>query len=86
MIFRIQAVQKGQNNKYVVLNAPNEKLDKVIKILPGLKSPTVVDLAEKGWSAVHSVISEEVFWEVIDELKTAGAEGILVMPVEKMIV
>lgn len=86
LIFRIQAVRKGRNNKYVVLNAPNEQLEKIIGILPGLKSPTVVDLAEEGWSAVHSVISEDVFWEVIDELRTAGAEGILVMPVEKMIV
>lgn len=86
LIFRIQAVQKGRNSKYVILNAPNEKIELITGIIPGLKSPTVVPLAENNWSAVHSVISEDVFWDVIDELKNAGAEGILVMPVEKMII
>ncbi len=85
LLFRIKAVQKAQNSKYVVLNAPENKLEDVKNILPGLKSPTVVPLAEQGWFALHSVIQEETFWEVIDELKTAGAEGILVMPIEKMI-
>lgn len=86
LLFRIKAVQKAQNSKYVVLNAFENNLDTIIKILPGLKSPTVVPLAQKGWFALHSVIGEEDFWEVIDELKLAGAEGILVMPIEKMIV
>jgi len=83
--FRIQSVLKGQNSKYVLLNAPNEKLEKIISILPGMKSPTVLPLAEKGWSSVHSVIDKNQFWEVIDELKLNGAQGILVCPIEKMV-
>lgn len=86
MLFRMNAVMKARTNRYVLLNAPNEQLDKIISILPGMKSPTVVPLAEEGWSAVHSVIGEERFWEVIDELKAAGAEGLLVIPIEKMVV
>ena len=84
--FRIQSVLKGQNSKYVLLNAPNDKLEKIISILPGMKSPTVLPLAEKGWSSVHSVIDKNQFWEVIDELKQNGAQGILVCPIEKMVI
>lgn len=85
LLFRIRAVKKARNNKYVLLNAPNEKLDKIFRLLPGMKSPTVLPLAEPGWSSVHSVISENDFWNVIEQLKTAGAEGILIIPIEKMI-
>ncbi len=83
--FRIQSVLKARNSKYVLLNAPNEKLDEIVAILPGMRSPTVLPLAEKGWSSVHTVIQQDTFWEVIDELKQAGAEGILVCPIEKMV-
>lgn len=84
--FRIQSVLKGRASKYVLLNAPNDKLDEIIKILPGMKSPTVLPLAEKGWSSVHTVINKNQFWEIIDELKQKGAQGILVCPIEKMVV
>ena len=83
--FRIHSVLKGRNSKYILLNAPNDKLDEIIKVLPGMRSPTVLPLAEKGWSSVHTVISKNQFWEIIDELKTKGAEGILVCPIEKMV-
>lgn len=86
LLFRIRSVQKAKENKYILLNAPNEKLDKIIKILPGMNSPTILPLAEEGWSSLHSVIGEDQFWDVIYELKNAGAEGILVVPIEKMIV
>ena len=85
LIFRLNSVLKARTNRYVLLNAPNESLEKIVRILPGMKSPTIVPLAEEGWSAVHSVISEDRFWEIIDELKDAGAEGILVIPIEKMV-
>ena len=85
LIFRIQSVLKARTSKYVLLNAPNDKLDKIIEILPGMKSPTVLPLAKEGWSSLHSVINEETFWEVIDELKNNGAEGILICPIEKMV-
>ena len=85
LLFRVNAVLKARNNRYVLLNAPNESLEKIISIIPGMKSPTVVPLAEEGWSAVHSVISEDRFWEVIDQLKDAGAQGLLVIPIEKMV-
>lgn len=85
LMFRIHAVQNGRNNKYILLNAPNDKINEIISILPGMKSPTVVPLAMEGWSSLHSVINEDQFWEVIDNLKNAGAEGILVVPIEKMI-
>ncbi|WP_283641429.1 ATP phosphoribosyltransferase [Mesonia mobilis] len=85
LLFRIQSVLKARTSKYVLLNAPNDKLDKIIEILPGMKSPTVLPLAKEGWSSLHSVINEETFWEVIDELKTNGAEGILICPIEKMV-
>ncbi len=83
--FRIQSVLQGRDSRYVLLNAPNEKIEKIIKILPGMKSPTLLPLAQEGWSSVHSVVNRDVFWEVIEELKAAGAEGILVCPIEKMI-
>lgn len=86
LLFRIRSVRNAKENKYILLNAPDDKLDKIIKILPGINSPTILPLAKEGWSSLHSVISEEKFWEVIDELKSAGAEGILVIPIEKMIV
>lgn len=86
LLFRIQSVRKAKENKYILLNAPNSKLEKIKKILPGMNSPTILPLAEEGWSSLHSVISEDQFWELIDELKEAGAEGILVIPIEKMIV
>lgn len=85
-LFRIRSVQKGRNNKYILLNAPNEKIPRIIEILPGMKSPTIVPLAMEGWSSLHSVITEDQFWDIIDNLKNAGAEGILVVPIEKMIV
>ena len=85
LLFRIESVKKAKNNKYVLLNAPNQNLDKIISLLPGMKSPTVVALATPGWSSVHSVIAESDFWELIEQLKAAGAEGILVVPIEKMI-
>ncbi|MBL7700252.1 MAG: ATP phosphoribosyltransferase [Chitinophagaceae bacterium] len=86
LLFRIRAVKKAKNNKYVLLNAPNENLKTIISLLPGMKSPTVLPLAEPGWSSVHSVLSENEFWEIIEKLKDAGAQGILVVPIEKMIV
>ena len=83
--FRIQSVLKGRQSKYILLNAPNEKLDEILALLPGMRSPTVLPLAENGWSSVHTVISKNQFWEIIDELKANGAEGILVCPIEKMV-
>jgi ATP phosphoribosyltransferase len=85
LIFRIQAVKKASKNKYILLNAPNKNLDKIISLIPGMKSPTILPLAEKGWSSVHSVVVEDAFWEVIEKLKAAGAQGILVIPIEKMV-
>jgi ATP phosphoribosyltransferase len=85
LIFRLESVQRSEGKKYILLNAPNEKIGEISAILPGMKSPTVMPLAESGWSSVHSVISEKDFWEVIGKLKKAGAEGILVVPIEKMI-
>jgi ATP phosphoribosyltransferase len=85
LIFRINAVQEANSNKYILLNAPNEKVDDIVNILPGMKSPTVLPLADKGWSSVHSVIQESKFWDVIGQLKENGAQGILVIPIEKMI-
>lgn len=83
--FRIQSVLKGRNSRYVLLNAPNQALDKITQILPGMKSPTILPLAEEGWSSIHSVIEQEQFWEIIEQLKEVGAEGILVCPIEKMV-
>ncbi|OMP30947.1 ATP phosphoribosyltransferase [Mangrovimonas sp. DI 80] len=83
--FRLQSVLKGRQSKYVLLNAPNDKIEDIIKILPGMKSPTVLPLAEEGWSSVHSVINKHEFWDIIDELKREGAQGILVCPIENMV-
>lgn len=85
LLFRIRAVKKATKNKYVLMNAPNDKLAEIISLLPGMKSPSVLPLAETGWSSVHSVLSEDEFWDNIEKLKLAGAEGILVVPIEKMI-
>ncbi len=85
LMFRMESVKKAKKNKYVLLNAPNDNIEKIISLLPGMKSPTVLALATPGWSSVHSVIAESDFWEIIEQLKAAGAEGILVIPIEKMI-
>ena len=84
--FRIKSVLEGRRFKYILLNAPNDALDEIIDILPGMKSPTVLPLAESGWSSVHTVIRRDQFWEIIDALKEKGAQGILVCPIEKMVV
>ena len=86
LLFRIRSVKKAKRNKYVLLNAPNENLEEIIALLPGMKSPTVLPLAESGWSSVHSVLSEDEFWDKIEKLKAAGAQGILVVPIENMVV
>jgi ATP phosphoribosyltransferase len=83
--FRIQSVLRARKSKYILMNVPNDKIQLISSILPVLKSPTVMPLAQEGWSSVHTVIEEDRFWEVIDELKSAGAEGILVCPIEKMV-
>ncbi len=85
LLFRINAVLSARNNKYILLNAPNNKLQEIIALLPGMKSPTILPLAEEGWSSLHSVISENEFWDKIDGLKKLGAQGILVVPIEKMV-
>ena len=85
LLFRINSIQKAKNSKYILLNAPESALEKIKVLMPGMRSPTVVPLAEKGWVSVHSVIEEEAFWEHIEALRQAGAEGILVIPIEKMI-
>lgn len=85
LLFRINAVKKAKSNKYILLNAPNKNLEAICKILPGMKSPTILPLADKGWSSVHSVVNENDFWDIIEKLKEKGAEGILVVPIEKMI-
>ena len=86
LLFRIESVKKARNTKYILLNAPNNKLAEIIALLPGMKSPTVLPLAEPGWSSVHSVLNENDFWEIIEQLKAAGAQGILVVPIEKMVI
>jgi ATP phosphoribosyltransferase len=85
LMFRIDAVQAAEGKKYILLNAPNDKIDDIIALLPGMKSPTIMPLAKEGWSSMHSVIDEKRFWEIIGKLKAIGAEGILVIPIEKMI-
>jgi ATP phosphoribosyltransferase len=85
ILFRVKAVIAAKQNKYILLNAPNDKLGQIIKLLPGMKSPTVLPLAETGWSSVHSVINENDFWEIVEQLKVAGAEGILVVSIDQMI-
>ncbi len=86
LLFRITAVQKARKTKYILLNAPNENIEEICSLLPGMKSPTVMPLAQQGWSSIHSVIKEDDFWQNIEKIKEAGAEGILVIPIEKMIV
>ncbi|SFJ43258.1 ATP phosphoribosyltransferase [Olleya namhaensis] len=83
--FRLQSVLKARQSRYVLLNAPNNKVEDIINILPGMKSPTVLPLAQEGWSSIHSVINKNDFWEIIDELKLNGAEGILVCPIDNMV-
>lgn len=85
LLFRMKAVLRAKNTKYVLMNLPNNKIEEVSQILPVLKSPTILPLAEEGWSSLHTVIDEAKFWDVIDELKTAGAEGILIVPIDKMV-
>ena len=85
LLFRINAVQAANSNKYILLNAPNESIPRIIQLLPGMRSPTVVPLAQEGWSSLHSVVKEDDFWEVIENLREAGAEGVLVIPIEKMV-
>ena len=86
LLLRINAVKTAKNNKYILLNAPNQQLKNIAGLLPGIKSPTIVPLQEEGWSSVQSVVNENDFWEVIEKLKEFGAEGIIVLPIEKMIV
>jgi len=86
LLFRIKAVRSSAENKYILLNAPNKAIPEIIEILPGMKSPTVLPLAESGWSSIHSVVKEDQFWDIIDKLKNLGAQGILVIPIEKMVI
>jgi len=85
LVFRIQSVLRAKNTKYILMNVPNDKIEEVSNVLPVLKSPTLLPLAEEGWSSLHSVIEESKFWDVIDELKNAGAEGILIVPIDKIV-
>lgn len=85
LLFRINAVQTASSHKYVLLNAPNDKIEEIKRVMPGMRSPTITPLAQEGWSSVHSVLKESDFWENIEEMRNAGAEGILVIPIEKMI-
>lgn len=85
LLFRIEAVKSAEDKKYVLMNVPSERVDEVVAVLPGAKSPTVMPLAQEGWSSVHTVLDEKCFWDIISRLKELGAQGILVMPVEKMI-
>ncbi|WP_307759227.1 ATP phosphoribosyltransferase [uncultured Mediterranea sp.] len=85
LLFRMDAVKTAEDKKYVLMNAPKEKLDEIVAVLPGMKSPTVMPLAQEGWCSVHTVLDEKCFWEIIGKLKQLGAEGILVLPIEKMI-
>lgn len=86
LLFRIKAVLKAKNSKYILMNVPNNKISEISDVLPVLKSPTVIPLAEEGWSSIHSVIDEERFWDVIDELKLKGAQDILIIPIDKMVI
>lgn len=85
LLFRIESVNRAKKYKYILLNAPDEAVEKITQILPGMKSPSVLPLKQSGWSSIHSVIHEDTFWEIINQLKAAGAEGILVTPIEKMV-
>ena len=86
LLFRIEAVKKAKNNKYILMNCPNESIERITSVIPGMKSPTIIPLGRAGWSSLHSVVDENDFWEKIDLLRSCGAEGILVIPIEKMIV
>lgn len=86
LLFRIRSVLAARNQKYLLMNVPNQKVETIIKMLPGMRSPTVLPLAEEGWSSVHTVIAEDSFWDIIDQLRETGAEGILIVPIDKMIV
>jgi ATP phosphoribosyltransferase len=86
LLFRIKSVQRAKNSKYILLNAPTKSVDTIISLLPGVKSPTVMPLAEEGWVSLHSVVKENEFWGIVEKLKAAGAEGILVMPIEKIVI
>lgn len=86
LLFRIKSVQRAKNSKYILLNAPSKSVDTIISLLPGVKSPTVMPLAEEGWVSLHSVVKENEFWGIVEKLKAAGAEGILVMPIEKIVI
>lgn len=86
LLFRLEAVQKAKSNKYIMLNCPNEAIERIVKILPGMKSPTIMPLGDSTWSSLHSVVNENDFWQQIDQLKSLGAQGILVLPIEKMII
>ncbi len=86
LLFRIKSVQRAKNTKYILLNAPTSSVDTIISLLPGVKSPSVMPLAEEGWVSLHSVVKENEFWEIVEKLKAAGAEGILVMPIEKIVI
>lgn len=85
LLFRIEAVKAAEDKKYVLMNAPTDRLKEIIEVLPGVKSPTIMPLATEGWSSVHTVLDEKRFWEIIGKLKALGAQGILVLPIEKMI-
>jgi ATP phosphoribosyltransferase len=85
LMFRIQAVQYAENKKYVLMNVPNERIEEIVNEMPGMKSPTLMPLAKEGWSSLHTVLEEKRFWEIIGKIKSLGAEGILVLPIEKMI-
>ena len=84
--FRLRSVLKARDFRYILMNVPNDKIDAVIDVLPGMRSPTVLPLAEQGWSSIHTVIEKNKFWTVIDEIKALGAEGLLVVPIEKMVI
>lgn len=86
LLFRIEAVRKAKNNKYILLNCPNDAIERITNIIPGMKSPTIMPLSRDGWSSLHSVVDENDFWERIDQLRELGAQGILVIPIEKMII
>ena len=86
LIFRIDAVKAAEDKKYVLMNAPTDKVKDIIAVLPGIKSPTIMPLATEGWSSIHTVLDQKRFWEIIGQLKSLGAEGILVLPIEKMII
>jgi len=85
LLFRLNAVETAEDKKYVLMNAPKDKLEEIISVLPGMKSPTIMPLAQEGWCSVHTVLDQKRFWEIIGKLKALGAEGILVLPIEKMI-